>query len=297
MADLGVGGIWQAVKEKRAVRLEPGIDPVEHQDVKVRVEVEGAAEPLDERHGATLGIDQAAGPGVAAQMGEDRTEEDTPHLAKHGAVVGHPVAEREGHGEDPLAHRRMGQDPVDEVGGRVGHAAAAARRAEPAALAGEGDQRVLAAAGAVDPGEAVGEDPAGEEGEQLPQDEGGPVHGGDRGLDAGDEGLEVALEDPVESRVLGSPTSVTRAGRMEPGNRLGLGHANSPFRARGRTGTRTVSGKSAIEAMAVSAGRARALKTRSPPRATGQGGAAACPSHPARRSDWFVRRVRPHACR
>jgi hypothetical protein len=56
---------------------------------------------------------------------------------------------------------------VHQMRGGVGHAAAAARRAEPAALAGGGDERILAAARAVDPGEAVGEDLAAEKGEQL----------------------------------------------------------------------------------------------------------------------------------
>ena len=45
----------------------------------------------------------------------------------------------------PLPHRDVGQHFVDQERGAVGHAAAAAGRAEAAAFAGEGDQFVLAA--------------------------------------------------------------------------------------------------------------------------------------------------------
>jgi hypothetical protein len=55
----------------------------------------------------------------------------------------------------------------------VGHPATAARRAEAAALAREGDDAIEAAAVAVYADEAVREDPAAEEGAKLARDEAG----------------------------------------------------------------------------------------------------------------------------
>jgi hypothetical protein len=71
-------------------------------------------------------------------------------------------------GHHPLPVVAARQYPVDEVGGRVRHAPARARRAEPAGLAAEGDQAVLAAVPAVQAQAASLEDPAPQELFQLP---------------------------------------------------------------------------------------------------------------------------------
>lgn len=67
-----------------------------------------------------------------------------------------------GHREDPLAHRQRRKDVVDQVRGGLDHAPGGAGRTETSALAGEGDQKVMAAGRAAGTGKAVGEDAAGE---------------------------------------------------------------------------------------------------------------------------------------
>lgn len=69
--------------------------------------------------------------------------------------------------QHPLAHRYMGDDAVDQVGRRLRHAPGAARRAEAAALATQGDELVVAAVAAAQSQEAVGQDGAFEEGIEL----------------------------------------------------------------------------------------------------------------------------------
>jgi hypothetical protein len=78
-------------------------------------------------------------------------------------VVSHAVAQGEGEAEYPLAKRDGRQHGVDEVGGALGHAAAAAAGAEAATFAGEGDEVVAVVVVAVDAGEAAAEIAAGEE--------------------------------------------------------------------------------------------------------------------------------------
>ena len=55
------------------------------------------------------------------------------------------VAQSFGHGKHPLPYRHVRDDTVDQVSRRLRHAASAARGAEPAALAAEGQQLVVAA--------------------------------------------------------------------------------------------------------------------------------------------------------
>ena len=104
-----------------------------------------------------------------------------------------------GDGQDPLAEGDAGQDVVDQVGGRLDHAAGAATGAQVADLAGEGDQVLVLAGGAADPGEAVSRDAAAQVFAQ------GAFGGGaDRaqvvvtGLGDGEEGLEVLAHGAVQ---------------------------------------------------------------------------------------------------
>ena len=62
---------------------------------------------------------------------------------------------RTGKGHHPLTYRHLREHVLDEVGGRLGHAPGRARRAEPATLAGEGDQEVVTTSVAVRSGEAA----------------------------------------------------------------------------------------------------------------------------------------------
>jgi hypothetical protein len=95
--------------------------------------------------------------------------------------------------------------------GGVGHAATAARRAEAAALAREGDDAIEAAAVAVHAHEAMREDPAAQEGAKLPRDE-----AGHRSLARGrgsQEALELLLHDLVEIARFGLAARVAPSAR------------------------------------------------------------------------------------
>jgi hypothetical protein len=102
----------------------------------------------------------------------------------------------EGHGEHPLAQRDSRKDVIHEMG-RLGiHATGAAAGAELTDLAGEGEELLAAAVGAVDAGEAVRRISAARKGGQLPLHEGRVVPA--TLLAGGPEGRSVALEDPVQ---------------------------------------------------------------------------------------------------
>jgi hypothetical protein len=121
------------------------VDTVEHEGVEVHIEVQRVTEALDEGHGASPAPpDGASSPCTAAVGGEHAADEPPQHHRGEGGVVRQAVAQGEGKRQDPLAHRGLGEHAVDEVGGRVGHAAAEAGGAETAPLAGEGDDSIHA---------------------------------------------------------------------------------------------------------------------------------------------------------
>ena len=92
---------------------------------------------------------------AAAVGGADRAEEGAGDLAEEGGVTGQGEAQVPGEAEDPLANRDRGEDALDEVGGDLVHAAAAAGGAEASALTGEGDEEVGLAGAALEANEAV----------------------------------------------------------------------------------------------------------------------------------------------
>ena len=78
------------------------------------------------------------------------------------------VAQPLRHCQHPLAHRQWRQDVIGEMGRRRHHAPAVARGADPATLAREGDQEVVAALSAAGAGDAMGKDAAVEVAAELP---------------------------------------------------------------------------------------------------------------------------------
>ena len=70
------------------------------------------------------------------------------------------VSEPFGQGEHSLPHRSPRKDMVDQMGDGLRHAAGVARGADAAALAGEGDEEVMAAVVAAGAGEPIGQDTA-----------------------------------------------------------------------------------------------------------------------------------------
>jgi hypothetical protein len=146
---------------------------------------------------------------VASQSALDGAQHAAPHgpEQRRVAVQEEPKSFRKRH--HPLAHRHLREHVLDEVGGRLGHAPGGAGRAQAAALAGVGDQEVVAASVAVCSREAAGQDPALEVAAQLALD----VTRGRRAVGialapACQPGLEVQLHQPVERRALGTATAV-----------------------------------------------------------------------------------------
>ena len=152
-----------------------------------------------------------------AQLGEKRPHEGAEHLARELRVVGAPVAERVRKREHPLPDRYLGQDAVHEMGRRVGHAAAAAGRAEPAAACTRTQPGVVSTIVTVQAQKAMSQDAAAEEGAQLLQDEAG--NGLIPALRSGEEGLQLLADDSVQEGPLGRPWRVATFGRCGRGDR------------------------------------------------------------------------------
>ena len=133
--DLGVLG--------RGQRMEPQpsfcilrVDAIEHERMKMHVEIQGIAEALHEGDGAALRVAAAsAQPRPPSQRAEHGAHEEAEHRTRERAVVGQAVAQREGQREHPLPNRRRRKDVIDQMRRRVRHAPPAARRTEPTPLA------------------------------------------------------------------------------------------------------------------------------------------------------------------
>ncbi len=127
------------------------------------VEVGRRAEALDQRDRAAVGVVC-----LQASLPEQETRDHAVHNLQHGRHQQGPrsqqQAQRDRQQQHPLAHRHVGDDVVHQVGRRLRHAPGTARGAEPAPLAAEGDQLVVAAVTAAQAQEAVGQDAAFEEG-------------------------------------------------------------------------------------------------------------------------------------
>jgi len=93
----------------------------------------------------------------------------------------------------------VGQNVIREVGGELRHAPGVAGGADAPALAGEGDQSLVATVLAAGPGEPVGEDAAAQVGSEVLLDP--PWNTVAQGIDLrgpGKEGLQVVLNDRVQ---------------------------------------------------------------------------------------------------
>ena len=123
------------MEDRRFEKSRAGVHTVEREDMEVRVEIDRTSEALQKRDGAALGFGQPMASCLTSKPGEERAEEHGADLAGDAAVKGHAVAERERERENPLANRDPGQHVIHEVGGSVGHATAAARRAKTSSLA------------------------------------------------------------------------------------------------------------------------------------------------------------------
>jgi hypothetical protein len=97
---------------------------------------------MDEGHRAGSCLLARAG---AAQVLFDRIEDEAQGAVEGLAVVLEVVAQPLGQGEHPPAHRQAGPDVIGQVGGSLRHPVGVARGADAPPLAGEGDEKTMAA--------------------------------------------------------------------------------------------------------------------------------------------------------
>ena len=106
---------------------------------KVEVQVQRAAEALDQAHRAAL----RAGAADARLIGQpvpDHALHDGQYRADDLWLAGEQPAQGERNAQHPLAHRARAEHVVRQMPRRLGHAARTAARAEPALLARERHQ-------------------------------------------------------------------------------------------------------------------------------------------------------------
>ena len=208
---LVVGGRVRLDERRRAVGAAP-VHPVQHQAVQVDVEVGRRAEALDQRDGAAVAF-VGLEPGSLQQMARDHALHHLQHRRDQLGLRGQQQAQRDRQRQHPLPHRHVRDDVVDQVRRGLRHAPRAARRAEPAALAAEGQQLVVAALAAAQPQEAVGQDAALEEGVELVLDEPRQLGSG-AGLGVGDEAGRVLLHQAVQRGLLRAVALVVDRGAI-----------------------------------------------------------------------------------
>jgi hypothetical protein len=129
------------------------------------------------------------------------------HVEALAGEIGHRVAQAIRHREDALAQRHPRQHLVHQIGGALGHPAAAATWTEPASLARERHQMLEGAPATSEAREPL-EHPIRQELPELPLDEPrqAATLAGLRRL--AQEGLQVLADDLMEHGVLGVARSI-----------------------------------------------------------------------------------------
>ena len=184
LLDTGDGGLGQAGRVKPETLLFRAEHAVDDAAVEVQVGIERGSETVDKRH-RTEPRPARRVRTAEAQRRFDLGQENPQHRIDQAGVTMKELAQPLRQREHPLPHRHLGVHMIHQVRGRLGHAPGAARGTDPAALAGEGDQKVMPAARAARPGEAVGQNAAGQVLAELP-------------LDVGGDGIAVRLATPRE---------------------------------------------------------------------------------------------------
>lgn len=154
--------------EAYAMALVAGEDAVEKDGVEVNIEVQTAAEALDQRDGSgRAAFDAVELLGARPVRSERDFDEDAAERGENVRLERGEPAELMRERQDELADRDVGEDSIDEVGTGVGHSPTRAARADAAGLAAEGDEEIVAARIAVASKKAVGEDSAAEVGAEF----------------------------------------------------------------------------------------------------------------------------------
>ena len=146
LGHVGVCQRAQADEAEGAGRRAAYVDAVQEEGVEVGVQVERRAEALDGGHRARATTADAEASGSEAGIEAlDAADEEREDRCGQVSVVGEAAAEMPGQGEHPLADSDRGEHSVDEVRCGVRHGSPAARGAEAAELAAQGDEEVVTA--------------------------------------------------------------------------------------------------------------------------------------------------------
>jgi hypothetical protein len=161
--NIGIGGRLDLDE----ARLEAGlgaiqIDSLKEDEVEMEVEIDGAAKALDKGDRSRLDLlpwDTACDR-LAHVILADRGANNRMDHRRQVLRGGHPIPQGDGYRHDPLAGGDPGNDPLNQVRGRLGHAPPRTRRAKPPPLATEGQQQLFGAGVTAKPQKAVREDAA-----------------------------------------------------------------------------------------------------------------------------------------
>ena len=184
LLNTGDGGLGQAGRVKPETLLFRAEHAVDDATVEMQVGVERGTEAVDKRH-RTEPRPARRVRTAEAQRRFDLGQENPQHRIDQAGVTMKELAQPLRQREHPLPHRHLGVHMIHPMRGGLGHAPGAAGGADPAALAREGDQEVMPAVRAAHPGEAVGQNAAGQVLAELP-------------LDVGGNGIAVRLATPRE---------------------------------------------------------------------------------------------------
>ena len=213
-------GRWRDAVEVNATRAIGGEDSVGENGVKMKIEVEAAAEPL---RVVDRCVPAAGDAGGSFLLERDRLDEDAAERTGDVGAERGKAAKLERERENPLAHRHRREDAVDDVGGGVGHATRGAARADASTLAREGDEKIAVTRVAMETEESVGEHAAREVGTEGLLDV--PRQSALVALTGVDEEcFEVVAHDRVEDRLRRPTRSVGVLGRARSRRRIASRH-------------------------------------------------------------------------
>jgi hypothetical protein len=201
---------------------------IEHQRVRMDIQIERRPEALDDDDGAAAPVHypvRVAGP--PPEEPKDRAHEDPDHRPTQGMVPGEPVADARGQRQDPLPDRDLGKHVVDEMRGALRHPPAAATRTHRAPFAREGDQAIETAPVTLEPREPAGEESTAQEALELLQDEPRQAVALPRTRRLRAEGLEMLAHHLIEDTLRRRPGLVAR-GQSGHASRRREGHTTAP---------------------------------------------------------------------
>jgi hypothetical protein len=200
-------------------------DPIDHERVDVHVQVQRAAEPLDDDHRPAAAIRDAVPPRALAQKPKHGTHVHGHHRPTEIVIPGEQVPQAVRDAQDPLPHRHVGKHVIDEMSRTLRHPSAAAAGTESPSLTREGHEPIVPAPVAVKAGESGRQAPAGQEVAELLLDKSGEPFPVAQRRRLGAERLEVFEHDLMEQALSGIARLVA-CGRLDHTPHVGGRDAN-----------------------------------------------------------------------